>query len=68
LSGGGLFGILAHKTAAKYGRDSIVMLGCVTHLITFLLIFINIPADAPLRKTYDTALIEPKYANNIWFR
>ncbi|CAD6187451.1 unnamed protein product [Caenorhabditis auriculariae] len=54
-----LFGLLGDKTK-KIGKDSIVFLGTIVHLITFALVYINFPSNAPLRKTDDIGgLITP---------
>ena len=45
IIGGGLFGILGNYTN-RWGRDPVVLLGMVTHFISFLLIFYNLPDDA----------------------
>lgn len=47
IFGGLIFGIFG-KMANKYGRDTIILLGGVLHLITFFLVFLNIPNDAPI--------------------
>ncbi len=44
----------------KFGRSPIVALGAATHLICFLLVYINFPADAPLKKNNDSGLIDPR--------
>ncbi|XGW05666.1 hypothetical protein V3C99_016205 [Haemonchus contortus] len=54
-----VFGILGDRTK-KLGRDSVVFLGTVVHLLAFLLIFMNFPADSPLQKTSASGgLFEP---------
>ena len=40
-----MFGILGHYTN-RWGRDPVVLLGMITHFITFLLIFYNLPNAA----------------------
>jgi len=58
-----LFGIFGKKTI-RYGRDPVVLLGCVVHLITFYLIFLNIPDPAPIQdSTVKMAYIAPKYVS-----
>lgn len=46
ISGGVLFGLLGSRTI-KYGRDPIVIIGFLVHLFSFLLIYLNLPNDAP---------------------
>lgn len=46
ISGGVLFGLLGSRTI-KYGRDPIVIVGFIVHLLSFLLIYLNLPNDAP---------------------
>uniref|UniRef100_A0A3P9JMJ1 UNC93-like protein MFSD11 n=1 Tax=Oryzias latipes TaxID=8090 RepID=A0A3P9JMJ1_ORYLA len=45
-SGGGLFGLLCKNS--RFRRTSVVFLGMVVHFIASYLIFLNIPADAPI--------------------
>ncbi|XP_044761950.1 UNC93-like protein MFSD11 [Coccinella septempunctata] len=54
--GGTLFGIFGAYTA-KIGRSTIVIFGCVLHLITYGLIFINLPNNSPFGDTNDEAII-----------
>lgn len=46
IFGGILFGLLGSRTI-KYGRDPIVIVGFIVHLISFLLIYLNLPDEAP---------------------
>lgn len=55
--GGLLFSILGTKTA-KWGRDPIVIVGFVVHMLSFFLIFINLPNDSPLKETSEEAYIK----------
>ena len=50
--GGGTFGILGHYTN-RWGRDPVVLLGLVSHFITFLLVFYNLPNAAIHGKVAD---------------
>ncbi|CAB3373110.1 Hypothetical predicted protein [Cloeon dipterum] len=54
--GGALFGILGKKTI-KWGRDPIVIMGFIIHILSFFLIFLNLPNAAPLGNTNDEAFI-----------
>lgn len=56
--GGILFGLLGSKTI-KYGRDPIVIVGCVIHLVAFLLIFLNLPDEAPFQDTKAIGFFSP---------
>ncbi|KAI8130345.1 hypothetical protein FF38_03408 [Lucilia cuprina] len=56
--GGSLFGILASKTT-RFGRDPIVIVGYVIHMIAFLLIFLNLPDAAPFNDTDDMSYFDP---------
>nr|CAD7442538.1 unnamed protein product [Timema bartmani] len=55
-TGGALFGILGQKTI-RWGRDPIVMIGFVVHILSFFLIFINLPDAAPFGDTNGLAFI-----------
>lgn len=46
IVGGGLFGLLCKNN--RFRRTSVVFLGMVVHFVAFYLIFLNIPADAPV--------------------
>lgn len=60
VAGGGLFGILGHRTNV-YGRNPIIILGTITHFVAFFLTFLNIPAVATYPgDTDDIAYIEPR--------
>jgi len=50
ITGGLLFGIFG-KLTVKHGRDPVVLIGFVIHMITYYLIFLNVPDDAPLNQT-----------------
>ena len=51
--GGVSFGLLGARTSNKLGRDPIVILGFIIHLIAFFLIFLNLPNAANLGDTSD---------------
>ncbi|XP_062868494.1 UNC93-like protein MFSD11 [Trichomycterus rosablanca] len=46
ILGGGLFGLVLKNS--RFRRTSVVFLGMVVHFVAFYLIFLNIPADAPV--------------------
>uniref|UniRef100_A0A6A7FXZ9 UNC93-like protein MFSD11 n=1 Tax=Hirondellea gigas TaxID=1518452 RepID=A0A6A7FXZ9_9CRUS len=52
ILGGAVFGIFGSKTI-KFGRDPIVLLGFLVHIVCFFLIFMNVPSVAPFGDTYD---------------
>ena len=59
VPGGGLFGILGKKTN-HFGRDPIILLGYVVHMVAFYLIFLSLPEDSPIRETEQPTYIPPK--------
>ncbi|XP_060064212.1 UNC93-like protein MFSD11 [Ylistrum balloti] len=50
ILGGAMFGLFGKRTN-KYGRDPIVVLGYVLHMVCFFLIFINMPSDSTFNHT-----------------
>ncbi|XP_051037235.1 UNC93-like protein MFSD11 isoform X2 [Phodopus roborovskii] len=46
ILGGSLFGLLSKNN--RFGRNPVVLLGSLVHLIAFYLIFLNMPGDAPI--------------------
>lgn len=59
--GGGIFGILGSKTN-RWGRDPIVIMGFVFHIIAFFLIYLNLPNNAPFGDTTDISHLNPPRA------
>lgn len=53
VSGGVAFGLMGSRITNKIGRDPIVILGFVIHIIAFFLIFLNIPNYANFGDTMD---------------
>jgi hypothetical protein len=51
--GGIAFGLLGARTSNKLGRDPIVILGFIIHIIAFFLIFLNLPNVANFGDTED---------------
>lgn len=60
--GGVLFGLLGSKTN-RFGRDAIAIVGFVVHIISFVLIFLNLPDAAPFGDTNETAFLNPPIAS-----
>lgn len=56
--GGVSFGLLGKKTI-RFGRDPIVIMGFVVHILSFFLIFLNLPNEAPFGDTAKTSYFEP---------
>uniref|UniRef100_A0A8C1BHE5 Major facilitator superfamily domain containing 11 n=1 Tax=Cyprinus carpio carpio TaxID=630221 RepID=A0A8C1BHE5_CYPCA len=54
ILGGGVFGIL--DKCNRFGRNPVVFLGLVTHIVAFYLIFLNIASDAPVAPEEGTQL------------
>ncbi|XP_050719107.1 UNC93-like protein MFSD11 isoform X3 [Eriocheir sinensis] len=54
ILGGGVFGIFGSKTV-KFGRDPIVILGYLIHVLCYFLIFLNLPTKSPLGNTVDSS-------------
>lgn len=57
VSGGVLFGLLG--SSRRFGRDLIVIAGMALHLISFALIFANLPDEAPFGDTTAIAYLNP---------
>ena len=55
ISGSSLFGSLGHFTAKK-GRDPIIIIGFIISMISYFLMFLNLPFEAPLGETKETDL------------
>ena len=58
VSGGAIFGFLGHLTARK-GRDPIVIAGFIISMLSYFLMFINLPFNSNIGETdpSDTAYI-----------
>ncbi len=56
--GGVLFGLLGSKTK-KFGRDAIVILGFIIHILAFFLVFLNLPNASPIGETNDVSYLNP---------
>merc|ERR1712154_475590 len=55
--GGLLFGLFGFMTI-KWGRHPILLLGCLLTLVSYVLMFINLPADAPDDNTAESGFIQ----------
>ena len=53
VSGGAVFGFLGHLTA-KRGRDPIVILGFIVSMVSYFLMFLNLPFNANIEETKPT--------------
>ncbi|XP_065659218.1 UNC93-like protein MFSD11 isoform X2 [Hydra vulgaris] len=56
ILGGLLFSIFSKRTE-KYGRNPIVLLGFIIHMIAFYLIFLNVPDEATLQETWGDSFL-----------
>ena len=65
-TGGLVFGIFGKKTN-KYGRDPIVLFGFILHLITYYLIFLNVPDEAPLKVTDGESKLNYRYSFSSYY-
>jgi len=58
-----LFGILGNfATRRRPGRDSVLLIGYVAHIVAFYLIFVSFPADSPLQESEMQPYIVPRFA------
>lgn len=55
--GGVTFGLLGSKTV-RWGRDPIVIFGFIIHIVSFFIIFLNLPNTSPFGDTTESAYIE----------
>uniref|UniRef100_A0A5F9DS55 UNC93-like protein MFSD11 n=1 Tax=Oryctolagus cuniculus TaxID=9986 RepID=A0A5F9DS55_RABIT len=53
ILGGSLFGLLSKNS--RFGRNPVVLLGVLVHFVAFYLIFLNMPADAPIAPAEGTS-------------
>jgi MFS family permease len=60
--GGVVFGLLGTKFA-RFGRDPIFILGFVVHVISFFLIFLNLPNVANFGETTEVSVFNPPFAS-----
>lgn len=60
ITGGLIFGIFGTKTI-KWGRDPIVLIGYLVHMVAFFMIFLNFKADSTLTDNpVKTTFITPR--------
>ncbi|KAB7502898.1 UNC93-like protein MFSD11 [Armadillidium nasatum] len=64
ILGGAVFGIFGKRTI-KFGRDPIIILGYVVHMICFFLIFMNLPTNSPFEDTYDPSYFKYGVPNEV---
>jgi len=58
LSVGTLIGVLGPR-AHRHGNYPIIIVGTIAGLVSYGLIYINLPDDAPLDETYEKGIIKP---------
>lgn len=56
IIGGTLFGLFGKRTN-QHGRDPIIVLGFIAHIVSFYLIFINLPSQAPINASDEATYI-----------
>lgn len=59
IIGGAAFGLLGSRTT-KRGRDPVVIFGFISHMMSFIIIYINLPSSASIGETSDPAFIESR--------
>ena len=59
---GSLFGALGNfaSRARQPGRDSVVLLGYIAHMVAFFVIFVTFPADSPLQESQMEPYFTPR--------
>lgn len=57
VAGGITFGMLGARTSNKIGREPIVIMGFIIHIVAFFLIFLNLPNAAPFGDTSEIGKI-----------
>lgn len=65
VSGGFAFGLMGTRITSKIGRDPIVILGFVIHILAFFLIYLNIPNYANFGDTADVGNLSLMTANKV---
>jgi len=56
-----LFGILGNFASRRRpGRDTVLLIGYVAHMVAFYLIFVTFPADSPLQESQMTPYFTPR--------
>ncbi|KAM4691553.1 UNC93-like protein MFSD11 isoform 2-T2 [Rhinophrynus dorsalis] len=67
ILGGGVFGLLSKSK--NFGRNPVVLLGLLVHFLSFYLIFLYVPNDAPIASrdgTDSRAFIDPSPSVQLW--
>jgi len=57
----GILGNFARKI--RPGRDSVLLIGYVIHMVAFFLIFATFPADSPLQESQMTPYFTPRLSS-----
>ena len=61
---GSLFGVLGNIASRRQpGRDSVLLIGYVTHMVAFYLIFLTFPADSPLQESEMKPYFTPRLSS-----
>ena len=60
ITGGAFFGIFGKKTI-KRGKEPVILLGFALHMISYFIIYFNLPAASSLVETDDKAMMTTKY-------
>jgi hypothetical protein len=64
ILGGAVFGIFGKKTIKK-GKEPVILFGFVLHMISYFIIYFNLPAAASLIETDGKALMTTKYEKKL---
>jgi len=61
---GSLFGVLGNFASRRQpGRDSVLLIGYVAHMVAFYLIFVTFPADSPLQESEMKPYFTPRLSS-----
>jgi len=60
-----LFGILGNFASRRRpGRDTVLLIGYVAHMVAFYLIFVTFPADSPLKESHMMPYFTPRLSSS----